>query len=142
MRTGKHYFLIFISVLLMAGCKSSQDLSNNTLQLMPQSYTGKNDSINSAIVNWRTYFSDPFLIRLVDTALVNNWDALTALRRVEMSQSNSLLSKGAMRPVVQAAATAAQRKYGLYTMDGAIHHTEEQDDEIVPITSEIIIPHC
>jgi NodT family efflux transporter outer membrane factor (OMF) lipoprotein len=74
------------------------------------------------------------LIGLIDTALNSNWDVLAAYQRIQMAQSDVLFNSGALKPFVDAGLTISQRKFGLYTMDGAGNiSTYMEPEKIVPI---------
>jgi outer membrane protein, multidrug efflux system len=136
MKTIRIYISLSLLTLILLftwGCTSTRKLEPGVVKL-PESFGGVNDSISSASRGWREYFRDPGLTVLIDTALKNNLDLLTAFQRIEMARSNVRMSKGAMLPMVSAYASAAQRKFGLYTMDGAGNITTPIDgEELVPI---------
>jgi outer membrane protein, multidrug efflux system len=136
MKTIRIYISLSLLTLILLftwGCTSTRKLEPGVVKL-PESFGGVNDSISSASRGWREYFRDPGLTVLIDTALKNNLDVLTAFQRIEMARSNVRMSKGAMLPMVSAYASAAQRKFGLYTMDGAGNITTPIDgEELVPI---------
>jgi multidrug efflux system outer membrane protein len=136
MKTIRIYISLSSLTLILLftwGCTSTRKLEPGVVKL-PESFGGVNDSISSASRGWREYFRDPGLTVLIDTALKNNLDLLTAFQRIEMARSNVRMSKGAMLPMVSAYASAAQRKFGLYTMDGAGNITTPIDgEELVPI---------
>ena len=89
---------------------------------------------SSAKVNWREYFADDYLVALIDSALQNNQDLKIALQQIEMARSGALASSAALKPRVSFAPTAALRRFGLYTMDGAGNITTDiLPNKIVPI---------
>lgn len=131
----KHLFIlinIFLCIFI-SGCKSTDPNSGFT-KGMPNSYNGEKDSLNAAKITWREYFNNPILIDLIDTALNQNFDVLKAFQRIEASRAGLRSSTGALLPTVSGFGTMAQRRYGLYTMDGAGNiSTYIRQDEIVPI---------
>ncbi|WP_028982389.1 efflux transporter outer membrane subunit [Sporocytophaga myxococcoides] len=130
------HLLILINLslcILISGCKSTDPNSGFT-KGVPSSYHEEKDSLNAAKINWREYFNNPILIDLIDTALNQNFDILKAFQRIEASRAGVRSSTGALLPTVSGYGTAAQRRYGLYTMDGAGNiSTYIRQDEIVPI---------
>ena len=78
-----------------------------------------NDTANAGNILWKQYFTDKYLLALINTAIHNNWDVQTALQRIQSAQSNVLLSKSALKPFLNVLAAPGIRKYGEYTMDGA-----------------------
>lgn len=126
-------FVIVLS-LLFSSCKTTKPLETTNLKTLPESYTSVKDSLNSANINWKQYFSDTDLITLIDEALKNNLDLLTALQKVEIASSNVGLNRAALFPTVNGFAIASQRKFGDYTMDWAGNKvTEMVPGTIIPM---------
>lgn len=122
------------AALLLAGCARLQDPLKAPREGLPASYGGGADSTNAALMDWRGYYGDPLLIQLLDTAMARNLDLRMALQRMEAARAGARAARGEQLPVVNANATAAQRRYGLYTMDGAGNiSTEILPGQIVPI---------
>lgn len=128
------FCLILLALsLTLSNCKTSEKKPEKKFEL-PESFVKTNDSANSALINWKTFFSDSILENLIDTALLNNQDLLIALQRIEIARANVRMQKGAMLPTVNATPAAGQSKYGLYTMDGAGNITTDiTPGQIVPI---------
>ncbi|HAI82490.1 MAG TPA: hypothetical protein DCL43_02385, partial [Chitinophagaceae bacterium] len=75
--------ILLITLGCMQGCKPSGALRQLSLRALPDtSFTVRNnaDTLTSIPV-WRNYFRDALLIRLIDTALINNPDYQIALRQ-------------------------------------------------------------
>jgi len=101
---------------------------------MPQSFATSKDSSNSADIKWKEYFTDPNLVELIDISLKNNMDMSIALQRIQAAGAVIRLRKGAMLPNLNVGVSAAQRRFGLYTMDGAGNiSTEITPGQIVPV---------
>lgn len=92
---------------------------------MPASFQNQKNSATIASINWRQYFTDTLLLKLIDTAISNNMDLQIALQRIEMSRSSVKLANGALLPQVSLNVGGGVRKFGLYTMDGAGNATTE-----------------
>ncbi|HCE5828623.1 TPA: efflux transporter outer membrane subunit [Pseudomonas aeruginosa] len=80
-----------MALALLAGCASLAPEYTRPSAPIPQAYeTGLEDGGHSpaaAIPAWRAYFSDPVLVRLIETALENNRDLRIAALRVEEARS-------------------------------------------------------
>jgi NodT family efflux transporter outer membrane factor (OMF) lipoprotein len=125
------YFILFLG-LLLTGCKTPMTVEQAG-EPLPYSYEWDSDSSNIADINWKEYFADDNLMRLIDEGLSNNLDALIALQRIEQSKASVLYYKGALLPAVGAGGSAALNRYGLYTMDGSGNITTEiLPGEIMP----------
>ncbi len=114
-------------------CKPLQNLQQDKIKPMPASFDNSSDTISSATINWKQYFSDKNLTSLIDTALINNWDIQIALQRIQQAQSNVLFTAGALKPFVNGGAATGIRKFGTYTMDGAGNKTTDiYNGKIIP----------
>lgn len=114
----KIFFFLCLISLLANSCKIAEHLPQSSLRQMPDAFDGRKDTTNLASVDWRTYFTDAKLNSLIDTALRNNLDIAIALQRIEMSRSQLRFAKGLALPFVSGVASAGQRRFGKYTMDG------------------------
>jgi NodT family efflux transporter outer membrane factor (OMF) lipoprotein len=120
--------------LLVISCKTPQSTLENNAKKLPESYGNTTDTVSSATVNWKTFYSDKYLVKLIDTALVNNYDVLISLQKIKAAQSDVLFSKGSMLPSVSGIASAGVRRFGLYTMDGAGNATTDiTPGKLIPI---------
>ena len=130
----KIYCSVAIALLSSAfsGCALNTELSIPE-QPIPASFQDKSATTSIAAIDWRHYFSDALLLKLIDTAIGNNHDLQIALQRIESSRSSVKLANAAMLPQVSLNVGGGVRKFGLYTMDGAGNATTEiRPGQIVP----------
>jgi hypothetical protein len=66
----------------------------------------------------KSFFTEPGLKALIDTALVNAFDIKDALARVEMARAGVRLNTGLDKPTVDGLLSLGQRKFGDFTIDG------------------------
>ena len=126
-------FGALIIALLSSGCAETSVLETAKLKKMPETFQGEKDTANVARMNWKNYFSDPALVSLIDTALANNMDVLSAAQKIEIAQANVKMAKGLVLPTVSAFAAAGEQKFGDYTMDAAGNRgTTIYKDQSVP----------
>lgn len=132
---------IFKSLILssltitFSGCSSLDTHLSIPEKAVPASFQDQESSTTTSIANidWRQYFADPHLVKLIDTAVSNNLDLQMALQRIEVSRSSVKLANGALLPKVGLNIGGSMRKFGLYTMDGAGNaSTEITPGQIVP----------
>lgn len=121
-----HSLTISFLTIAFSGCATlDTDLSIPEKE-MPASFGNQKNTAGSiANINWREYFADTHLQKLIDTAIGNNIDLQMALQRIEVSRSSVKLANGALLPQVSLNAGGGVRKFGLYTMDGAGNATTE-----------------
>ncbi|HSD06888.1 TolC family protein [Flavobacterium sp.] len=86
----------------------------------PESFGAANsDTTNTSTTPWRTYFKDPNLVNLIDTALKNNQELQITLQEIEIAQNDIRVKKGLLLPSVGIGAGAGIEKVGRYTSQGA-----------------------
>ena len=88
-------------------------------KMIPQSFEKSIDTNTIAETPWRTYFKDPNLIQLIDTALKNNQELQITLQEIEIAKNDIRVRKGALLPHVGVGAGAGIEKVGRYTSQGA-----------------------
>jgi multidrug efflux system outer membrane protein len=126
--------LFVTTYLLVSSCKTPQNSLENNTKKLPESYGNTTDTVSSATINWKTFYSDKYLVKLIDTALVKNYDVLISLQKIKAAQSDVLFSKGALLPTVSGIANASARRFGLYTMDGAGNATTDiTPGKLIPV---------
>ena len=90
---------------------------------VPEQFDNKTtDSTTIATVKWKDFFSDPNLVTLIDSALVNNQELNILLQRVNMSQNEIQAKTGEYLPSVNIVAGAEVEKVGEFTRNGAVEH--------------------
>lgn len=133
MKTIKYIITVFLMVIGFTSCKTTAPANTDTVKPLPSSFGAVKDSANAATINWKKYFSDTNLQGLIDTALKNNLDLLTALQRIEVARSDVKSAHGLLLPTVGGSGAYWQRKFGDYTMDWAGNKTTEiTPGQIIP----------
>lgn len=95
---------------------------------VPESYNSSSDTSNTAKIQWKEYFSDPYLVALIDTALSNNQELNIMLQEIEMSRNEVQARKGEYLPSVGIGAEAGFDKVGEYTRNGAVEANHDIKD--------------
>ncbi|MCI0617219.1 TolC family protein, partial [bacterium] len=121
-------------ILALSGCGALNTNLSIPKKEIPKSFPNqKNTTATIANIDWRQYFADTLLVKLIDTAIENNLDLQMALQRIEVSRSSVKLANAALLPQVGLNVGGGVRKFGLYTMDGAGNATTEiTPGQIVP----------
>ncbi len=114
----KNNIIILIAIIFFSACKIPALVSKQEENKVPAYYNNAQDTTNIASIKWRQYFSDPYLIALIDSALKNNQELNIALREIEMDNNEILARKGEYLPFVNIAGVAGVDKTGRYTWDG------------------------
>ena len=109
-------------ILAFSACKAP-GLAEREVDLkdLPQSYTNyaMTDTINTALIHWKQYFTDPYLTVLIDSALANNQELNIMLQEIAISKAEIKAKKGEYLPFVGFGAGAETEKVGRYTSQGA-----------------------
>ncbi len=126
------YILISV-VFINTGCKTPNALQVNNNQLIPGTFNQNTDTSNVAQIQWKSFFNDSTLIKLIDTALANNYEARKTLQEINIHKNILQSKKGKFFPYVQAGAGSALDKVARYTSDGA-------GDAVTEITPGKLVP--
>ncbi|MBO0935750.1 efflux transporter outer membrane subunit [Fibrella sp. HMF5335] len=116
------YKLLAMGVLasLFWACTPPANLVNRDVnRSVPGQFANSQDTTNSAKTSWKTYFTDPYLAALIDTALRNNQDLNVTLQDLQIANNEVLTRAGAYRPFVTLGGGASIDKVPRYTSQGA-----------------------
>ena len=105
--------------LLLAQCKAPAPVQMPATRPQPASYGGSSDTMNTAALQWRNFFADPYLTSLIDTALQNNRELLITLQEIQMTRNDIQARQGLLKPMVRAGGGVGIDKVGRYTSTGA-----------------------
>jgi NodT family efflux transporter outer membrane factor (OMF) lipoprotein len=124
----KHIKIILASsVLLLGACKSLKMPQEPVFKEVPAAYSTNavDSNNNTAKINYKDFFDDEELLKLIDTALKNNPDLQIAYQNIQIAKAGLSYQKAAMLPNLSGLATFNMRKFGYYTMDGAGNATTD-----------------
>ena len=116
-KTFNHYILL-LGFVWLGSCKIPAITGKQENTATPASYVDGKDSTNSATIKWKSYFKDPYLIALIDTALNNNQELNITMQEIEISKNEVMARKGEYLPFLRLGSGAAGVKAGKYTWDG------------------------
>jgi NodT family efflux transporter outer membrane factor (OMF) lipoprotein len=119
-RYNKYPILIIAcSSLFFNSCKTPALIKAPEVKEVPASYAGNTDTLNSGMIQWRTFFSDKYLQALIDTALKNNQELAITLQDIEMARNDIRVRQGLLLPRAEAGFSTGVEKVGRYTSQGA-----------------------
>ncbi len=113
------YLLIPLLSLCAAGCSIPTVVQRSENRSVPASYSNSADSANTVTFPWRSFFTDPYLVSLIDTALKSNQELNITLQEIEIARNEVRLRKGAILPTAGLRAGTGIEKVGRYTSQGA-----------------------
>jgi multidrug efflux system outer membrane protein len=130
-RIYKFLGIVFIS-LMYSACVPSLVQKTETKKV-PAAYNNSQDTINTAKVKWKDFFTDPYLTSLIDTALKNNQDLNIILQDIIIAQNEVRARKGQYLPFVNVGAGTGVYKEGKYTRFGAVDaNTDIESGKKIP----------
>lgn len=102
------------AALLMAGCASMAPPHERPTVALPASYAHDTppgaSAPSAAALDWRSYFTDPALTKLIERALANNPDLRTAVLRVQEAQAAYGVQRSARLPTAGIGLDAARAR--------------------------------
>jgi len=123
------YKIIYVGIaciiLTFTGCKTPSLVQKTENTTVPASYNTSQDTVNSALVKWKDYFTDPNLAGLIDEALKNNQELNITLQEIEIAKSEVRTRKGEYLPFIGLRGSAGFDKVGRYTNIGASEATTD-----------------
>lgn len=114
--------------LVLSGCGVPALVEKTANSSVPESFVGSQDTTNTAQVKWKEFFTDPYLVSLIDTALNNNQEVNIMLQEIEISRNEVSAKTGEYLPSVSLGAGLGVDKVGRYTRNGAVEHNLEVDE--------------
>jgi NodT family efflux transporter outer membrane factor (OMF) lipoprotein len=119
-----------VACIAFAFSACAPSLVNKTADIstVPERYTTLRDTTNTAKVQWKDYFTDPYLNALIDTALFNNQELNITLQEIVIANNEVRARKGEYLPFVGIKSAAEVEKVGRYTSQGA----NDANTEIMP----------
>jgi NodT family efflux transporter outer membrane factor (OMF) lipoprotein len=119
-KTGKYALMCVLGLSIsLAGCSVPDALQRTENRSVPASFNGSNDTSNISAIPYRSFFSDPYLVALIDTALTRNQEMLITLQEIEIARNEVRIRKGAILPTVAARGGIGVDKVARYTSQGA-----------------------
>jgi outer membrane protein, multidrug efflux system len=111
--------------LAAASCKVPAIVTPPATKTVPGAYDGKQDTTNTAMIQWREFFTDKNLVNLIDTALKNNQELMITLQEIDIARNDIRSRQAQLLPTVGVRAGAGVEKVGRYTSQGAGDATTE-----------------
>ncbi|MBC5842466.1 TolC family protein [Flavobacterium sp. F-380] len=122
--TNKKSIVVVIGIVVV-GCKAPSIVEITSSTVVPDAFGTTTDTVNTANVQWRSFFRDKELQTLIETALQNNQELLITLQEIEIAKNETRMKKAALLPTVGLRAGTGVEKVGRYTSQGAGDATTE-----------------
>lgn len=108
-----------IALMWFTGCQPAKIPVVSYQEQMPAQFINPaTDTSVIASLPRDVYFTDEALRSLVNEVLAGNPDLAIAMQRIEGAKAQLTFAKGLALPFVSGGASAGQRRFGQYTMDG------------------------
>lgn len=113
-------YYIGVVCLAAVSCKVPAIVTPAENRLVPEAFgTAGSDTTSTATVQWRNFFTDKYLVSLIDTALKNNQELAITLQEIEIARNDIRFRQGAILPTVGLKGGIGVEKVGRYTSQGA-----------------------
>ena len=134
MPTSSKYFaglFVGLALLIIQSCSIPQVATRTPVVPVPESFPASMaDTVEVAAGRrWDDFFNDPYLLRLIDTALVNNREMNILLQRIAVTRNEIQARKGEYLPSVSAGIGTEVEKVGRYTRNGALEESLEINED-------------
>lgn len=126
MSKNKAFPLLALGVMGLAlqACGIPEMTMKNAETRLPDRFkSGLAEKTNSATVEWKDFFEDRNLSKLIDIAVANNKEVNIMLQRISKAENEIQARRGAYLPFVSIGAGAGGDKVGTYTRLGAVEDT-------------------
>ena len=127
--------LLLLSAALFTSCSFEPALDKPGVEVVPVSFSGNGSGSASAALDWRSFFTDPRLKKLVSIALENNRDLRVAALNVEQARAQYGISRSALFPTVDLSATGSRRRTPGSTASGGTAVESRNYDVSVGVTA-------
>lgn len=127
--------LLLLSAALFTSCSLEPALDQPGVEVVPVNFSGNAGGAASATLDWRSFFTDPRLKKLVGIALENNRDLRVAVLNVEQARAQYGISRSALFPTVDLSATGSRRRTPGSTVSGGTAVESRNYDVSVGVTS-------
>lgn len=125
------FFVITYIGISLTSCGLPKLTTKTENKTVPEGFNKTSqDTTNSGQIDWKTFFTDPNLNALIDTALKNNQELNITMQEIVVAQSEVRAKKGEYLPFANFGAGAGIDKVGRYTRNGAV----EANNDIAPST--------
>ena len=93
--------ILLLTMVIFSACRLGKEYQRPEVEL-PARFTSTSfaDTSSIADVEWKRFFADTTLQRLIDRGINNNHDRLIAIKRIEIAQRQVVRSKALQLPAV------------------------------------------
>jgi multidrug efflux system outer membrane protein len=121
-----NWLIAYSIMILVSACSLPPSLIHRSERKnIPESYNDSRDTVNTSRIKWRSFFTDPYLLALIDTALRNNQELNIILQEINISKNEVKARTGEYLPFVDIRGSAGVEKVGTYTRAGTVEDNEE-----------------
>ncbi len=120
--------------IAFTACKTPALVVKNENRAVPVNYSTRagEDSLNTGLMQWQQFFTDPNLDSLIAQALRNNQELNITTQELTLAQNEANLRRGDYLPSVGLRAEAAVDRPGRYTLQGATEEALTIRDRKIP----------
>jgi multidrug efflux system outer membrane protein len=107
MKSHNYIYILLLAAIVAGGCKVSKDIAKPS-DAVPVAFRGAQgtDTVSVATLGLKEFISEPGIQKLIDTALVRNYDLQLAVKNIESSELLFKQSRLGNLPVINLQVTA------------------------------------
>lgn len=106
----KKIILFIAAALLSVSCAVKYQQPQVDVEHIVRGAEERDTTFDVAELKWREFYQDPYLVTLIDSALVNNFDMKIAIARIEQASAYFKQGRSSFFPSVNANASAGYTK--------------------------------
>jgi len=121
-----HLAVVLGATCMLQACAIPAVSTRQADPSLPAQYgSGGQATENSAAMDWGSFFADPNLSQLIDTAISNNKEVNILVQRIAMAANEIQARKGEYLPFAGIGVATELEKVGRYTRSGAVEENLE-----------------
>jgi multidrug efflux system outer membrane protein len=130
----KSVLVTVITASLLQSCAIPDIAVRESELTLPDQFSAANaQATDNVAIDWASWFEDPVLAELIDTALTNNQEAAILLQRINMAANEVTARQGEYLPSVGLGVDVETEKVGEFTHNGSVEeHLDIRENEAFP----------
>lgn len=109
---------ILLIVFSCSGLKPQNTIENKGKIILPDTFVKSNTSIDSFQISNKVFFTDSFLLDLIDKVVLNNYGLKIDSANIDINHAEFIQRRAALLPALSLNLRVGAERFGNYTIDG------------------------